>query len=254
MAEEANISQWIERLREELRRHEHLYYVLDQPEISDAEYDALMRRLRELEERSSGAGVIADSPTRRVGGKPREGFVKVRTARPCSASTTRSTKANCAISTAACASCWRAPNISTWPSSSWTAFPWPPTIAHGRFAQAVTRGDGSVGEDVTENARTIRSLPLRVKSTWPAFEVRGETVMNRRAFERLNAERDAAGADPLRQPAQRRGRLAARARAAHHRLARASTTTLLFCWWTAARRFPANGKSLESPASAWASR
>ena len=60
----------------------------------------------------------------------------------------------------------------------------------GRFRQAVTRGDGSVGEDVTENARTIRSLPLRVDSAWPAFEVRGETVMNRRAFDRLNAERD----------------------------------------------------------------
>ena len=54
----------------------------------------------------------------------------------------------------------------------------------------MTRGDGTVGEDVTENARTIRSLPLRADSPWPAFEVRGETVMNRRAFERLNAERD----------------------------------------------------------------
>jgi DNA ligase (NAD+) len=63
----------------------------------------------------------------------------------------------------------------------------------GRFIQAVTRGDGVVGEDVTENARTIRSLPLRVKTTMPKFEARGETVMNRRAFERLNAERDERG-------------------------------------------------------------
>ncbi len=63
----------------------------------------------------------------------------------------------------------------------------------GRLAQAVTRGDGSVGEDVTENARTIRSLPLRVETELAAFEVRGETVMNRRAFERLNAERDERG-------------------------------------------------------------
>ena len=60
----------------------------------------------------------------------------------------------------------------------------------GAFAQAVTRGDGTTGEDVTENARTIRSLPLRVKTKLEAFEVRGETVLNRRAFERLNAERD----------------------------------------------------------------
>ena len=69
-------------LRAQLRRHEHLYYVLDQPEISDAEYDALMRRLRELEERPSGARVTPDSPTGRVGGKPREGFVKVRHSAP----------------------------------------------------------------------------------------------------------------------------------------------------------------------------
>src|SRR5262249_45752087 len=63
----------------------------------------------------------------------------------------------------------------------------------GQFAQAVTRGDGVVGEEVTENARTIRSLPLRVKNGPAEFEVRGETVMNRRAFERLNAQRDERG-------------------------------------------------------------
>src|SRR5689334_24333402 len=67
----------IEKLREELRRHEHLYYVLDQPEISDSEYDTLMRRLQELEEHYPDLAT-ADSPTQRVGGKPREGFVKVR--------------------------------------------------------------------------------------------------------------------------------------------------------------------------------
>ena len=71
--------------------------------------------------------------------------------------------------------------------------PWPRTTSEGRLAQAVTRGDGEVGEDVTENARTIRSLPLRVETGLKAFETRGETVMNRRAFERLNAERDEHG-------------------------------------------------------------
>ena len=80
----------------------------------------------------------------------------------------------------------------------------------GRFTQAVTRGDGTVGEDVTENARTIRSLPLAVAGKLEAFEVRGEAIMNRAAFERLNAERDER-ALPLRQPAQRRRRIAARA-------------------------------------------
>jgi DNA ligase (NAD+) len=71
----------IERLRRLLRRHEHLYYVLDQPEISDAEYDALMRQLRELEAAHPEL-VTPDSPTQRVGGKPREGFVKVRHTSP----------------------------------------------------------------------------------------------------------------------------------------------------------------------------
>src|SRR4051812_31722801 len=66
----------IEKLREELRRHEHLYYVLDQPEISDAEYDALMRKLQALEAEHPGLAT-PDSPTQRVGGKPREGFLKV---------------------------------------------------------------------------------------------------------------------------------------------------------------------------------
>jgi len=67
----------------------------------------------------------------------------------------------------------------------------------------VTRGDGSVGEDVTENARTIRSLPLRVETRLAAFEVRGETVMNRRAFERLNAERDERGLSRFANPRKR---------------------------------------------------
>ena len=67
------------------------------------------------------------------------------------------------------------------------------TLQGAHFAQAVTRGDGSIGEDVTENARTIRSLPLRVKSRFADFEVRGEIVMNRMAFERLNADRDEKG-------------------------------------------------------------
>ena len=66
----------VEKLRRELRRHEHLYYVLDQPEIGDAEYDTLMRQLRDLEE-SHPELAAADSPTQRVGGKPREGFIKV---------------------------------------------------------------------------------------------------------------------------------------------------------------------------------
>src|SRR5580658_9450539 len=76
-----NPAREIERLREELRRHEHLYYVLDRPEITDAEYDALMRRLQELETEHPELA-SPDSPTQRVGGKPREGFTKVRHSSP----------------------------------------------------------------------------------------------------------------------------------------------------------------------------
>src|SRR5436305_1596464 len=74
-------------LREELRRHEHLYYVLDKPEITDAEYDALMRRLQQLEQKHPEL-LTSDSPTQRVGGKPREGFIKVRHSSPLPAAST----------------------------------------------------------------------------------------------------------------------------------------------------------------------
>ncbi len=104
-----------------------------------------------------------------------------------------STKQNCAILTGASANCWTALHSDMSRNSKWTGYPWPRTIAMAPSFAAVTRGDGQVGEDVTENARTIRSLPLRVRSDLTAFEVRGETVMNRRAFERLNAERDEKG-------------------------------------------------------------
>src|SRR6202163_3405967 len=77
----ANVGQEIEEWRDQLRHHEHLYYVLDQPEISDAEYDALMRRLQELETRHP-EHITPDSPSQRVGGKPREGFVKAKHSSP----------------------------------------------------------------------------------------------------------------------------------------------------------------------------
>jgi DNA ligase (NAD+) len=182
----------IEALREELRRHEHLYYVLDQPEITDAEYDALMRRLQDLEEQHPELA-SPDSPTHRVGGKPREGFVKVRHS---SAMLSLDNALNedelrdfdRRVRDLLGGASYRYITELKMDGLSMAAH-----YRNGTFQQAVTRGDGQVGEDVTENARTIRSLPLRVKGKWAAFEVRGETVMNRRAFERLNAERDERG-------------------------------------------------------------
>src|SRR3954451_1903326 len=187
-----NPAREIEKLREELRRHEHLYYVLDQPEISDAEYDTLMRELQELEQEHPELAA-PDSPTHRVGGKPREGFVKV-----------QHSSAMLSLDNALNENELRDFDRRVRELLGGEKFRYVVELkldglsmaAHysdGRFIHAVTRGDGRVGEDVTENARTIRSLPLRVKTAMAAFEVRGETVMNRKAFERLNAERDEAG-------------------------------------------------------------
>jgi DNA ligase (NAD+) len=182
----------IDTLREELRRHEHLYYVLDQPEITDAEYDALMRRLQELEEQNPDLAA-PDSPTQRVGGKPREGFVKVRHS---SAMLSLDNALNedelrdfdRRVRELLGGAEYRYVTELKMDGLSMAAH-----YRNGSFRQAVTRGDGQVGEDVTENARTIRSLPLRVKSKWDVLETRGETVMNRRSFERLNAEREERG-------------------------------------------------------------
>jgi DNA ligase (NAD+) len=182
----------VESLREQLRHHEHLYYVLDQPEISDAEYDGLMRQLQELETQHPEL-LTPDSPSQRVGGKPREGFVKVRHRSPMLSLDNALNEGELRdfdrrVRDLLAGAPFRYVTELKLDGLSMAAH-----YAGGRMVQAVTRGDGTVGEDVTENARTIRSLPLRVKSKFDEFEVRGETVMNRRAFERLNAERDARG-------------------------------------------------------------
>ena len=185
-------AQEIEKLRKELRRHEHLYYVLDKPAISDAEYDALMRRLQELEKENPEL-LTVDSPTQRVGGKPREGFVKVRHSSP------MLSLDNALNEEELRAFDRRVRDLLGDEPYRYTAelkmdgLSMAAHFENGQFIQAVTRGDGEIGEEVTENARTIRSLPLHVNSDLPRFEVRGETVMNRRAFERLNADREEHG-------------------------------------------------------------
>ena len=182
----------VEKLRQELRRHEHLYYVLDQPEISDAEYDALMRRLQGLETEHPEL-LTADSPTQRVGGKPREGFVK-------SPHSSQMLSLDNALNEGELRDFDRRVKdlLGDAPfryvaELKMDGLSMAARYRDGQFTQAITRGDGLVGEEVTENARTIRSLPLRVTTALAEFEVRGETVMNRRAFERLNAERDERG-------------------------------------------------------------
>src|SRR6185312_1657685 len=182
----------IERLREELRRHEHQYYVLDQPLISDAEYDALMRQLQQLEAAHPELR-SPDSPTQRVGGKPREGFGKVRHSSPMLSLDNALTDAELREFDRRVRDLLKGQDFRYVTELKMDGLSMASHYRDGSFAQAVTRGDGTTGEDVTENARTIRSLPLRVKTKLPALEVRGEIVLNRRAFERLNAERDEKG-------------------------------------------------------------
>jgi DNA ligase (NAD+) len=178
-----------ERLREQLRHHEHLYYVLDAPEVSDAEYDALLRKLRTLEEKHPEL-LTPDSPTQRVGGKPREGFIKVRHSSPMLSLDNALNEGELRDFDRRVRDLLGSEPYRYVAELKLDGLSMAAHYRDGRFASAVTRGDGTVGEDVTENARTIRSLPLRVKSDLPAFEVRGEVVMGQRAFERLNAERD----------------------------------------------------------------
>ena len=129
-----------------------------------------------------------------MGGKPREGFVKVPHSSPMLSLDNALNEAELLAFDRRVRRTARGRAVSaTSPNSRWTGFPWPPTTEDGQFVQAVTRGDGLVGEEVTENARTIRSLPLRTKGKFAEFEVRGETVLNRKAFERMNAERDERG-------------------------------------------------------------
>ncbi len=190
----------VEELRRALRRHEHLYYVRDQPEITDAEYDALMRRLRELEEQHPELA-SPDSPTGRVGGKPREGFVKVPHSSAMLSLDNALNEEELRDFDRRVAELLSGAHYRYVAELKMDGLSMAALYRDGRFTLAVTRGDGLVGEDVTENARTIHSLPLQVDGGPAAFEVRGETVMNRRAFERLNLEREDKGlsrfANPL---------------------------------------------------------
>ncbi|MBM3812218.1 MAG: NAD-dependent DNA ligase LigA [Acidimicrobiia bacterium] len=179
----------IEELRRLLRHHEHRYYVLDQPEISDAEYDALMRQLAELE-RKHPESVTPDSPTQRVGGAPREGFVQAPHSSPMLSLDNALDEVELRDFDR------RVRDLLGHDGYRYTAelkldgLSLALRYRDGVLQRAITRGDGETGEDVTENARTIRSIPLRVIDGPAEFEVRGEVIMTKKAFERLNAGRE----------------------------------------------------------------
>src|SRR6266851_1978532 len=189
----------IEALREEIRHHEYRYYVLDDPEISDAEFDRLMNELKKLEAAHPEL-VTPDSPTQRVGGKPREGFVKV-------AHSIQMLSLDNAYSEEELRN-WerRVHELSGRKDVDYVCelkldgMSLALIYEDGKLVRGITRGDGSIGEDVTLNVRTVRSVPLSIpeeklkKAGIPAdFEVRGELLMPLAAFKRMNEERESKG-------------------------------------------------------------
>ena len=177
-----------DKLRAEIERHNRLYYRLDAPEISDAEYDALLRELQDLE-REHPELVTPDSPTRRVGAAPLEAFAPVRHEIPMlSLDNAFSDEEVVAFDRRIRETLGEAePEYVAEPKLDGLAVSL--IYENGLLVRAATRGDGSVGEDVTANVRTIRSVPLRLTGDrWPArFEARGEVFMPRKGFEAFNA-------------------------------------------------------------------
>ncbi len=212
----------MEALRDEIRHHEHLYYVLDTPEISDADYDAIVRELQALEKQHPEL-ITSDSPTQRVGGKPKEGFPKVAHSRPMLSLDNvmseeelrdwdRRVRDRAGEGVEISYVCeYKLDGLSMalhyQMQDGQTKDAQEAKDGSAYLVRGLTRGDGTIGEDVTTNVRTIRSVPLSVsaaklrKAKLPAmFEVRGEIVMPLAAFLKANEEREAQGLAPAANP------------------------------------------------------
>ena len=182
-------------LRDTLRHHERLYYVEDSPEISDAEFDRLMRDLQDLETRFPSL-LEPDSPTQRVGGAPRAGVEKAfHSSVLLSLDNAFNDEELRDFDRRAC-ELLGVESLRYVGELKFDGVSLAVRYASGHLAIALTRGDGQLGEVVTPNARTVRSLPLsipeqplREAGLWPEFEVRGEVVMPKLSFEQLNSQR-----------------------------------------------------------------
>ena len=191
--------QEIEQLRDKIRHHDYQYYVLDEPELTDAAYDRLMNRLKELEAANPKL-ITPDSPTARVGGIPRAGFQTVRHARPMlSLDNAFSYEALGDFDRRVRQGIGRE-KIEYVAEHKFDGLSISLQYENGILVRGVTRGDGSTGEDVTPNVKTIRSVPLRIDAALikkarlkPTFEVRGEVLMTRKAFEAMNRQQEQMG-------------------------------------------------------------
>ncbi len=212
----------IEALRDKIRHHEHLYYVMDAPEISDADYDVIVRELQALEKEHPEL-ITPDSPTQRVGGKPKEGFPKVAHSRPMLSLDNvtseeelrdwdRRVRERAGENVEISYVCeYKLDGLSMalhyQAKDGQEAKAADAKNVSADLVRALTRGNGTIGEDVTTNVRTIRSVPLSVsaeklvKAKLPStFEVRGEVVMPLKAFLKANEEREAQGLTPAANP------------------------------------------------------
>ena len=212
MKQQETAAAQIDALRAQLVHHEHLYYVQDAPEITDAQYDRLMNQLKALEAEHPEL-VTTDSPTQRVGGKPKEGFAKVAHSRQMLSLDNAYNEAELRAWADRVAAALHPNDVLEYVCEykldglSLAMHYGPAPHGGASLQRGLTRGDGTVGEDVTSNVRTIRSLPLGVSADKlkhaglpQEFEVRGEVVMPQAAFVKMNVERERAGQSPAANP------------------------------------------------------
>jgi DNA ligase (NAD+) len=194
-----DVEQKIETLREKIRHHEYRYFVLDEPEISDFDFDKLVEQLKKLEAEHPEL-ITPDSPTQRVGGKPREGVVKVAHSSPMLSLDNTYNEDELRDWERRVHELSGRKDVDYVCELKLDGMSMALVYEDGQLVRGVTRGDGSVGEDVTLNIRTVRSIPLTVskeklkKAGIPAnFEVRGELLMPLAGFKKMNEDREAKG-------------------------------------------------------------
>jgi DNA ligase (NAD+) len=202
----ANAEKKIEALRDKIRNHEYRYYVLDDPEISDADFDRLMNQLKALEAEHP-ALVTSDSPTQRVGGKPREGFVKAPHSSPMLSLDNTYDEEDLRNWERRVHELSGREEIDYVCELKLDGMSLALRYEDGKLVRGITRGDGTTGEDVTLNVRTVRSIPLSIAKEKlkkagipPTFEVRGEMLMPLGAFKNMNQEREQKGLLPFANP------------------------------------------------------
>ncbi len=195
--------QTIEQLRKDIQRHDHLYYVKDEPEKSDREYDRLMQRLKDLEAKHPD-WITPDSPTQRVGGQPAEGFDTVVHKVPMlSLDNTYNVDELKEFHPRVVKNLGTEEGLEYVVELKIDGLGVSLFYEDGQLVRGATRGDGKTGEDITANLKTIRSIPLTLpmqKAGYRSMEVRGEVYMNRKGFDALNRQREEAGEAPFANP------------------------------------------------------